>query len=136
MYTKNFDEWNQKKKEIDRLLPVSLQHEEKFFYEREIWWAHVGENIGFEMCGKGKLSTRPVVIIKKFSADSAFVIPLSTKVKHNKYVVSLGLVSGKESCANVTQLRLIDMRRCTEKITMCNKASFEMMRKKLREFFS
>lgn len=51
------------------------------FHEGEIWWVHVGENIGSELCGKGDKFSRPVLIFCKLS-DTMFVgIPLTTKYK-------------------------------------------------------
>ena len=36
------------------------------YNEREIWFANLGENIGFEEDGKGNDFIRPVLIIKGF----------------------------------------------------------------------
>ena len=40
---KEFDQWNKEKKEKDTgtMWPA--------FYEREVWWAHVGINIGVKL---------------------------------------------------------------------------------------
>lgn len=52
-----------------------------YFREKEIWWAAMGQNIGFKVNGKHQLFERPVLIIKKYSEDVCFILPLSTKIK-------------------------------------------------------
>ena len=56
---KDFDNWNNIKKKLDK--------REKYpsFKEREIWWTNIGLNVGDEECGKGEKSVRPILIVKK-----------------------------------------------------------------------
>jgi mRNA interferase MazF len=56
---KDFDKWNEQKKELDK------KQKDMLFKEREIWWCNLGLNIGDEENGKGEKSTRPILIIKK-----------------------------------------------------------------------
>lgn len=49
------------------------------FKEGQIWWCRVGENVGVEINGKGKMFVRPVVIFKKFSQYGFLGIPLTTQ---------------------------------------------------------
>ncbi len=35
-----------------------------YFHEREVWWASLGKNIGFEQDGKNKMFERPVLVLK------------------------------------------------------------------------
>lgn len=51
-----------------------------YFHERDIWWYRLGVNIGFEQDGKGSDSSRPVLIIKKFTRHVAWIIPLTDKI--------------------------------------------------------
>jgi hypothetical protein len=46
---------------------ANLHHKRKinYFNEREVWWCAMGANIGHEQDGKGKLWTRPVLILRK-----------------------------------------------------------------------
>jgi mRNA interferase MazF len=70
---KDFDSWNTLKKRIhdsERRLYVK---------EREIWWCNLGLNIGTEIDGKNKIFERPVLVLKGLSAESAFILPLTTK---------------------------------------------------------
>lgn len=135
MYVKDFDSWNKKKKDLDRSLPIGKQKKQTYFNEREIWWAYIGQNIGFEVCGKGDYSTRPVLIIKKFSQDSAIIVPLSTKSGKADYFFSLGKVDKVDAYASISQLRVIDTRRLIIKIESCENSMFLQVKKKLQEFF-
>lgn len=56
---KNFDQRNELKKNIHR-------KRSKFYIKhREIRYAHVGVNVGFEEDGKGSDFKRPVLVLKK-----------------------------------------------------------------------
>ena len=72
---KNFDTWNELKKEIDERENI-IQ-----FKEREIYWARIGENVGFEQNGKGAELSRPVLIVKKLNKQLFFGVPLSTTLR-------------------------------------------------------
>jgi hypothetical protein len=67
----NFYIWNSKKQELDS---------EKIhfrFRERDIFFIHIGVNIGFEQNG-GKDFLRPVVVYKKFNKHVFLGIPLTS----------------------------------------------------------
>ena len=83
MMTKDYKDWMPIKSQIN--------NNEKYpigFKEREIWYASIGENIGFEEDGKGIKFARPVLILRVFSRKLCFVIPLSTSQKRGKYYYS------------------------------------------------
>lgn len=109
---KDFDTWNVKKKLINQT-DVSMV----FFREREIWWCHLGLNIGFEQDGRHEEFRRPVLIFKKFNAETFWAIPLTTKIKEGRYYYSFQ-ISGLTvvSTANLSQIRLVDSRRLIDKI--------------------
>lgn len=123
---KDFDTWNQKKKELHAKVLDSIL----FFKEGEIWWVHLGVNVGFEMDGKGKESTRPVLIIKKYNKFSFLALPLGTSPKLNKYRVPVGMVDGKNAVANVSQMKNIDSKRLAKKICTLEKSLFEGVKQK------
>jgi mRNA interferase MazF len=72
---KNFDKWNELKKEIEN------NSNDLVIKEWEIWWVNIWLNIKTESCWKWEQFRRPVLIIKKLSHSSCIVIPLSTKLK-------------------------------------------------------
>ena len=53
---KKFDEWNEVKKQVHNR--NNIIH----FKEREVYWASIGENVGFEQNGKGSDCSNPVSI--------------------------------------------------------------------------
>ncbi|MFA5792276.1 MAG: type II toxin-antitoxin system PemK/MazF family toxin [Candidatus Gracilibacteria bacterium] len=83
--------------------------------EGQIWWASIGENIGFEINGKSELFTRPVIIFKKLSNMFYFVVPLTTKVHTGSWYVNYRH-QGKLVTACLNQARPIDYRRLRSKI--------------------
>ena len=116
---KEFDRWNESKKRIDK-----RDTGEVYFYERELWWCSLGANVGFEQDGTGETFERPVVIIKKYNQRVFLAIPLSTTLKRGKYYAPLGLVDGREAVAILSQLRLIDCKRLTNRIGILDSALF------------
>ena len=108
---------------------LNNKRKEKFFNEREIWWCAIGANIGYEIDGKGRRFTRPVVILRKFSANSCLVVPLSTRTKPGLYYLPLGNVDSKPAQAALSQLRVIDRRRLTLKVGTLSKNEFQELKK-------
>ncbi len=98
-----------------------------FFHEREVWWCAIGENVGFEQDGTSPLFTRPVLILKKFSADTCLIVPLTTKAKKGKHYFPLGVVARSEAVALLSQIRSIDRRRLTSKLATVDKDTFQML---------
>jgi len=120
---KDFDTWNEEKKNI---------HErgvEKLYHAREIWWCSLGVNVGFEQDGTGKESQRPVLIMRGFSRQVCLVVPLTTSTKRNPYHIAIGEVDGKQAFAIISQLRLIDTKRLVNKVGVVDAKSFEYIRK-------
>ena len=121
---KDFDGWNTKKKKIDS------EDEILFFREGEIWWVHLGLNIGYEINGKGEEYMRPVLILRKYNEYSFLSLPLSTSTKNNDYHFSVGMVDGKKAVAILSQLRNIDSRRLINKIGHIEQEYFSRIKQK------
>lgn len=126
---KNYDAWNSVKKELDSL------DNKVFFKEREIFWMSIGENIGFEQNGKGEIFSRPVLIVKKFSKNIFYGIPLSTKIKDGTFFYAFEF-QGKMSNALLVQGRLFDSKRLENKMGMIEKDEFSLLKVKLRELLN
>ncbi len=90
-------------------------HEPPFFRENEIWWCHVGENIGVEINGKNDKFTRPIFILKKYDKYSFLGLPFSTKNKIGNWYVSI-YFAGVPQVAILSQSRVFDYRRLYKKI--------------------
>jgi mRNA interferase MazF len=124
---KNFDEWNEDKKVI---------HSEKepiYFKENDIWWCKLGLNIGDEQDGKGQNFSRPILIIKKFNQFVFWAVPLSTKLKKNKYYIPCDSSNGETRAAIISQLRLISVKRLTDKTSIAEEVSVLKIKKAIKD---
>ena len=92
---KDFDRWNKLKKVTDGKDEAARL----FFREGEVWWIHLGANIGYETDGKRADFARPVVVLKKYNQFSFLALPLSTANKRNRYWAWIGNVDGKGSAS-------------------------------------
>ncbi|MDD4662203.1 MAG: type II toxin-antitoxin system PemK/MazF family toxin [Candidatus Pacebacteria bacterium] len=121
-----FNKWNEQKKEIDN------NEREIFFAEREIWNIKMGKNIGFEEDGKGEDFLRPVLILKKFSKEIFWGIPLtsSCKKEYPQFYCSF-IFKGGESVAILTQIKLYSTRRLYYKMGRIGEKNFNLIKQKL-----
>jgi mRNA interferase MazF len=126
---KNFDKWNEVKKSIEN------KNLTAHFKEREVYWANVGENVGFEQNGKGSDFTRPVLIFKKFSKTMFFGIPLSTKSKQGSFYFEFSFLENQISTALLVQAKMYDVKRLDKKIGMVNKEDFFRLKNKFGGLF-
>jgi len=126
---KKYNEWNQLKQSIN-------QEENKvFFRERDIFWASIGVNIGYEQDGKGKIFSRPILILKKYSKNIFFGIPLSTQIKRGSFFFEFQL-NNKSSNALLVQSRIYDSKRLENKIGMISENDFKQLKIKLKELIN
>lgn len=124
---KNFDTWNKDKKTLD------AKSEGRFYLPGDIWWCALGLNIGSEQDGKNKYFQRPVLIIKGLSKETCLITPLTTSEYSNKYRVSIGQVTGRESRAILSQIKVIDTKGLMEKITTLDYRTLELIKKSIRD---
>lgn len=127
---KNFENWHSEKSKL---------HDEKIrpnFHEREIWFASVGLNIGFEQDGRGDNFLRPVIVIKKFNKEVLWGIPMTKTDKKGKYYFQFNFDNKKSSVAILSQIRLIDSKRLQYKIGDLNEADFLEIKRKLTQFLA
>lgn len=124
---KNFDVWNNNKKNINE------RQTAPFCHEREFWWCALGVNIGYEQDGSGTEYRRPVLILKGLSKQTCIVIPLTTSPQEHKFRPSIGVVDGKQACALLSQMRVIDTKRLVRKIGNLDKQVFDDIRKTVKD---
>ena len=113
----SFNIWNRLKKKIHR-------QSSRYFREKDIWFANIGHNIGFEQNGKGDNFRRPIIIIKKFNQEIFWAIPLTSTKKQGQYYIPIES-SGKSCTAIISQIRLLDARRLQNKIGFLSRAEYE-----------
>jgi len=106
------------------------------YKEREVWYASIGENVGFEEEGKGKKFDRPVLILRAFSRNLCCIIPLSTTSKRGKFYCAFDGKTGKISVALLSQIRVIDTMRLRHKIGITDKKDFDKIKKRVIDLMS
>jgi mRNA interferase MazF len=91
---------------------------------KEVWWARLGMNIGREVYGKGRDYTRPVLVINSEGSEMCIIVPLTSKLRKNKYTEVVTTEDGKKHCAMLYQTRAIDKRRLREHVYTLNDAEY------------
>jgi len=126
---KKFDKWNEvKKRTEDKKIIAHIK-------QREIYWANVGENIGFEQNGKGDNFMRPLLIFKKFSNNMFFGIPLSTSQKSGSWFFEFSFKDNKMSTALIVQGKMFDVKRLDAKIGKISIEDFAKLKIKFKDLF-
>jgi mRNA interferase MazF len=130
MHKKDFKIWHSEKSLIQntKVRPG--------FYEREVWFAVVGENIGYEQDGRGGRFLRPVVVINKFNNEVLWAVPLTTNGKTGKYYFSFELADTGTSTAILSQLKLVDAKRLEYKIGNISHSDFKTLKSKLTQLLA
>lgn len=126
---KDFDSWNTFKRKLD-----SKTSKPPFFKERDIWWTSIGINIGFEENGKSEVFTRPVLILRKFSQDMFLGVPMSTKLKKNRYYVPVTL-QGKVVSVFISQIRAFSSKRIWNKLGELDSSDYQKVQKHVSKLF-
>lgn len=109
-----------------------IKEREFYFYERQIWWASLGQNIGREQNGKNTNFERPILIFKKFNKDTLWAIPASSKIKAGRYYKNYHL-DENEFSLNLSQLRLISSKRLLRLSGEISRDEYEMIKNRVRE---
>ena len=128
---KDFKKWHDKKGNIDKV------NKRPFFHEREIWFCHLGLNIGFEQDGKGEDFLRPILIIRKFNNEIFWGVPLTRANKNLPFYFAFTIQSETEGndekvTAILSQVRLIDAKRLRRMIGYISKEDLANLKEKLK----
>lgn len=126
---KDFCGWHVLKQELDKgeRLPT--------FHEREIWWCSIGLNIGFELFGKSKVFSRPVLVIRKFGQATFLGVPLTTSAKKGYYRYPYE-VGDKKGSLIFDQVRTYDARRLRNVIEKVPEPRFEKIKQAMKACFN
>ncbi len=109
-----------------------IKERELYFYERQVWWASLGQNIGSEQNGKNTNFERPILVFKKFNEDTLWAIPASSKIKTGKYY-ELFHLGDKEFSLNLSQLRLISSKRLLRLSGSINREEYERIKNRIKQ---
>lgn len=124
---KKYDEWSQVKRKIDSKEKLIT------YKERDIYWANIGENIGFEQNGKGSDFMRPILVFRKFTNKMFLGIPLSTQLRDGSFFFQFQFLEDKRSTALLVQAKMFDVKRLDRRIGMINKDDFEEMKLRMKK---
>ncbi|MEK7501033.1 MAG: type II toxin-antitoxin system PemK/MazF family toxin [Patescibacteria group bacterium] len=126
---KKFDEWNIKKKAIDECSEPPDCH------EREIWWCSIGVNVGSEQHSQTSDFSRPVLVVKKFTRDMFWGIPLTTRIKDINFRFRFTL-DGVENDLLILQMRSYDRKRLVRKVAVMPKNDFLLLADAIKALLS
>jgi len=126
-YFKDFDKWNDQKKEIE------MEEKTRYCKSREVWWCSMGLNIGFEENGKGEVFRRPVLVLKRLSKNTALIAPITKSSQEHKFRMKVGIISSKNASVIMSQIKTIDTKRLSLKICMLDKKIFVEIKKAFKE---
>ncbi len=128
---KDYVKWHKEKRRINNA------HDRVFYNEREVWFCHLGENVGFEQDGRGDTYLRPVIILKKFNNEICWAIPLTKRVKPNRpFNFVLSFHKGVRSTALLSQIRLVDVKRLKYKVGTVSLSNFTSLKEKIRRLIA
>ena len=123
-----YDKWNEIKKDIE------VKNRKFTFKVREIYWLRVGQNVGYEIYGKGEEFLRPVLIFRKFSKESFLGIPLSSQLKEDMFHFQfIPINKVKINSAILSQIRLFSSKRIHDKMGKISNEDFENLKEKLKK---
>lgn len=124
---KNFSRWSYIKPRIHE-----RQNYPIYIHEREIWWASLGLNIGYEQDGKNENFERPVLIIKKFNRFLVWIIPLTSTGKNNPYYYQFSV---EKSHLVLSQIKTISTKRLLRYTKKISQKEFETILDKIKNLF-
>jgi mRNA-degrading endonuclease toxin of MazEF toxin-antitoxin module len=124
---KKYDKWNEVKKDI------VIKNKNLTFKVREIYWLSVGQNIGYEIYGKGDEYLRPVLILRKFSKESFLGIPLTSVSKNDMFHFEFTPINKvKINYAILSQIKLFSAKRIKSKMGKISQDDFKSLKEKLK----
>jgi mRNA interferase MazF len=124
---KEFDKWNERKKQIHDA------GENKLYHAREVWWCNLGINVGSEQDGDGENYSRPVLILKGLSRKTCIIIPLTTSPEKHKMRIPIGTVQERQASVIISQIKVIDTKRLIYKVGFINKDLFGKITKAVKD---
>ncbi len=128
MVAKDYESWFPIKEKLDARAKDKLPP----FKKRQIWWTHIGVNVGYEIFGKGSGFTRPILIIKRFGGLTFLGAPLtSSPPKYENHVPIF--LKGRTNTVLLDQLRTFDVRRLSDFYGILPREQFEEVIVALRE---
>lgn len=126
---KDFDGWIAKKKQLD------AKTKPPFFNEGQIWWCSIGVNVGFEIYGKSHVYTRPVLVMRKYSRQTFFGLPMTSKQKDRPSYYDFEF-QGSHGSIIFDQGRTLDSRRLISRMGELSEHVLKTIKSDFAEFMT
>ena len=94
----------------------------------------MGINVGFEEDSKNENFVRPVLVVKKFNNEIFLGVPLSTKLKDNKYYIQIS-IKDKIVSAMISQIRVFSTKRIWNKLVELDKGDYSKVVEEIKKLF-
>lgn len=124
---KDFDNWNIKKKTLDK------KSQRLLIKEGQIWWCSIGVNVGEEVFGKGSNFRRPVIILRKVTGNSCIAIPTTSQKREGSWYHKIN-IHGIERFALMHQIRFISANRLSVRESELPAKDLEELKKSVGKF--
>ena len=125
---KDFDTWNNVKKEVD----ARELRSDFFYHQREVWWCAIGLNVDVETDGKQVNFERPVLVMQKFNKEMFWGVPLTSRERTGKFYEKISHDKGV-AWAMLTQMKTFSSKRLLRKIGMIPEEDFATIQKRICE---
>jgi mRNA interferase MazF len=122
---KDFNRWNIKKQSLDAAVDGAHCH------EREIWWCSIGVNVGSEQHSQTEDFSRPIIVVRRFTRDIFWGVPLTTKIKDGIPFRFRVTVEGVKNDALILQMRAYDRKRLVRQLSTLPKETFILLRREI-----
>jgi mRNA interferase MazF len=129
MYFKNFDKWNEVKKQTE------TSDTKVYIRAGEIRWISVGVNVGSEIDGKGDSFTRPGLVLHVIGSHLALVVPFSTKIKEVPGYFPFEW-KGVTTALCIHQLRIVSQKRILSRKGRVSEDRLKMVKDAILKFYN
>lgn len=111
---------------------LEFSAKDTLFKEGQVWWINIGQNLGGESYGKGRLFSRPVLVYRKLSTELFIGIPLTSKIKHGTWFVGVRHRE-KKVTALLHQIRVFDRKRLLNSMGHLDDEDYRKIKTGLRD---
>lgn len=130
MKEKNFDGWNEVKKQVDQ------EPKKKQVSIGKIYWCNVGVNVGREVYGKGNKFVRPVLVLNVLPNGTFLGVPLSSQTKNKAGFMFYKFEDSKQKSqvALLAQTRIFDIKRKSDYFSSVDNQTLRIIKDKIKKY--
>lgn len=112
---------------------IQVSEKMPFPKRRQIWWAHLGQNVGAEINGKNKRFERPVLVITVFNSATMLVAPITSTLDKHPFLIGFVDDVGIRRSINISQLRTLSVKRFDRKSSEVSEGDFARVIKAIQD---